>query len=365
METRRGEKGGRGELEKGGEEKGEEAMRRMGDEARGDQESELGLLSSLVGDGRPLLTLVGLSLVGVGGFALFLAATGHFLPQDVAYLGMTADDLCRLHGCRVVHFMEHDRVAFGGSLIAVGTMYLWLIEFPLRRGEAWAWWLFVLSGITGFGSFLAYLGYGYLDTWHGVATLFLLPIFVAGLVITRRRLKEPRGLASIFTPGSRRPFTTLPGLARLLFLFVAAGMFAAGLTIMIVGMTSVFVPQDLQFMQVSPSELRSINPRLIPLIAHDRAGFGGGICTCGLTVLFSVWCGRLSKSLWQALCLAGIAGFAAAIGVHPAVGYTDLTHLGPAIAGAAAFVMALVLSWPAMRAPSQAATVGATDLGMD
>ena len=39
----------------------------------------------------------------------------------------------------------------------------------------------------GFVSFLAYLGYGYLDTWHGLATLVLLPCFVLGLVRARGR----------------------------------------------------------------------------------------------------------------------------------------------------------------------------------
>jgi len=36
---------------------------------------------------------------------------------------------------------------------------------------------------------------------------------------------------------------------------------------------------------------------LIPLIAHDRAGFGGGLCCTGLTVFFCVWCARPSRSL--------------------------------------------------------------------
>jgi hypothetical protein len=47
--------------------------------------------------------------------------------------------------------------------------------------ESWSWWTLVCSGLAGFLSFLSYLGYGYLDTWHGAATLLLLPVFVAGL----------------------------------------------------------------------------------------------------------------------------------------------------------------------------------------
>jgi hypothetical protein len=39
-----------------------------------------------------------------------------------------------------------------------------------------------VSATLGFASFLAYLGYGYLDAWHGAATLLLLPTFVVGLM---------------------------------------------------------------------------------------------------------------------------------------------------------------------------------------
>ena len=51
---------------------------------------DAGFVGTLVGDGRPLLVLSSLALVAFGGFALFLGATGHFLPHDTAYLGMTA-----------------------------------------------------------------------------------------------------------------------------------------------------------------------------------------------------------------------------------------------------------------------------------
>jgi hypothetical protein len=37
--------------------------------------------------------------------------------------------------------------------------------------------------------------------------------------------------------------------------------------------------------------------------------------------------------LWWALCWAGNAAFAAAVGVHFVVGYASLFHLAPAFAG--------------------------------
>ncbi|HEY6328345.1 MAG TPA: hypothetical protein VI756_03335 [Blastocatellia bacterium] len=160
----------------------------------------------------------------------------------------------------------------------------------------------------------------------------------------------------MLSPGVSPPWKSRFGVGRLCLLCLLAtamGMIAAGLTITFVGMTNVFVPQDLEFMGLSPGQLRAINAHLIPLIAHDRAGFGGGICTCGITVLFSVWCARPSRSLWQVLCLAGTTGFGAAIAIHPIVGYDNLTHLAPAIIGASIFLAGIALTYKPMHASGQ------------
>ena len=303
-----------------------------------------GFFETLVGDGRSLFVLTGLCLIFSGGFAVFQSITGHFLPHDVEFLGMTAVELCALKGCRIVHFMFHDRVAFGGALFAVGTFYLWLAAFPLRRGEAWSWWLLALTGGMGFGSFLAYLGYGYLDSWHGVATVFLLPVFVWGLLRTRALLPQRSSLRTLFVPGVPLDWRNTTGLGRICLLGAGVGMILAGATILAVGVTRVFVPQDLEFMQATAAELNAINPRLIPLIAHDRAGFGGGIFTCGILVLGSAWCAQPSRSLRQVMAVAGTAGFACALGVHVVVGYTDFVHLLPAYGGAVLFLVGVALS---------------------
>ena len=328
-----------------------------------------GIFEALIGDGRPLLLFTGLALILSGGFAIFTALTGHFLPQDTEFLGMTSAELCALHQCRVVHFMMHDRVSWGGSLIAVGSLYMWLAEFPLRQRESWAWWLFVVTGIVGFGSFLAYFGYGYLDTWHGTATLLLLPIFIGGLARSYVTLVKPPAIRSVFTPSVRPLWSSSFGIGRALLLMTALGMIFGGLTIMIVGMTAVFVPQDLQFMGVVADDLRAINPRLIPLIAHDRAGFGGGIATCGILVFFCLWCGKPSPSLWQVLLVAGVAGFSTAIGIHPFVGYNDLVHLAPAILGALIFTIGIILSFKPMHAKTDSNDArsdrSAEDYGVD
>jgi MFS family permease len=307
-----------------------------------------GFLERLIGDGRPLLILTALTLMGCGAFALFQAATGHFLPHDTEYLGMTAQQLCTLRGCRIVHFMMHDRVSFGGVLLAIGIMYLWLTEFPLRRGQSWAWWAIVASGGAGFLSFLAYLGYGYLDTWHGWATLALLPVFVAGLALTAGVAGPLPLLRGAFPNGLRDRLAV----GRALLAFTAAGMMMAGLTIMVVGMTSVFVPQDLAFMGLAVADLDDLSTKLVPLIAHDRSGFGGGLFSGGIAILFLALFGvrRREPVLWATLALAGSVGFGCAIAMHFVVGYTSFSHLLPAYLGALVFVAGIVALRPEMAA---------------
>ena len=307
-----------------------------------------GLLVALVDDGRPLIKLTGIALIGSGLFAFFLAATGHFLPHDIAHLGMTADELHAIARGRLVHFMMHDRVSFGGAILAVGVLYLWLAEFPLRRREAWAWWTLLISGIVGFASFLAYLGYGYLDSWHGIATLVLLPIFIVGMLKSRLVLRLLPPMSILLQPSEKPSWRTSYGAGRLLLLVTSACLVLGGLIIMSVGMTTVFVPQDLEFMEVSAADLEAVNPRLIPLIAHDRAGFGGGVACCGLTMFFSIYCGQPSRSLWQTLLVSGVAGFGTAIGVHFPIGYMSFTHLAPAYLGGVMFAIGMTLTLPGM-----------------
>src|SRR5260221_43263 len=80
-----------------------------------------------------------MALLASGAFAIFQSITGHFLPHDVHALGMDADGLARAANPNLVRFMFHDRVAFGGTLLAIGMAYWWLAEFPLRAGAEWAW----------------------------------------------------------------------------------------------------------------------------------------------------------------------------------------------------------------------------------
>jgi hypothetical protein len=300
--------------------------------------NRVGLIRLLVGDGRPLLAVTGLALLGSGLFALFLGVRKEFLPHDVEFLGMTPQSLCAIHECRIVHFMIHDRIAFGGALAAIGLMYLWLTAEPLAAGERWAWWLFVVTGVQGFLSFLTYLGYGYLDTWHGIATLVLLPLYVTGLAVIYPRLSASSDPITI-TARVRNL-----SVGRKLLLATSAGMIGGGLTICVVGMSSVFVPEDLAFLGLTRNQLNEINPRLIPLIAHDRAGFGGSVCCCGLALAGVATFAEWTVALRQTLLACGSLGFGTALFVHPAIGYTDWWHLTPAVTGAGLFFGGLAMT---------------------
>ena len=314
--------------------------------ARAAHDDDTGLLVPILGDGRPLLLVTAGSLVFAGGFALFLAATGEFLPHDVHHLGMSAAHLCGIASCRIVDFMVHDRAAFGGTLVGMGVLYVWLTVFPLSRGEQWAWWVLLVSGVAGFASFLAYLGYGYLDTWHGVGSLLLLPVFLTGLARTRLTLLGRLDPGQVLRQGGELDPRSRSTWGRVILLLGAAATAVGGLTILWVGVTDTFVPEDLEFMGLSAAQLREINPRLVPLMAHDRAGFGGGVFTMGLTTFLCLWCAPPSRHLRQAVAVAGAASLAAALGVHGFVAYTDAGHLLPAVVAATTLVVGLLLYRP-------------------
>jgi hypothetical protein len=119
------------------------------------------------------------------------------------------------------------------------------------------------------------------------------------------------------------------------------GLTLAGLVILVIGATEVFVAEDLGFIGQSRDALDHINPRLVPLIAHDRAGFGGGLSTTGLLLVLCAWQAPPTRAFHQAVLIAGTSGFGCAIGVHFTEGYVNPWHLAPAFAGAALFAASI------------------------
>jgi hypothetical protein len=302
---------------------------------------ERSLLQAILADGRPLIALTGISLMLSGGFAVMQSVSGQLLPQDSLAIGMDSATLMHASNHHLLGFMFHDRVAYGGTLLAIGAGYLWLAAFHLAARAAWAWCAVLISGAVGFIAFLTYLGRGYLDTWHGVATLFLLPVFAAGLW---RSSPGKFPLRAAFQPVPDEHDACARWGRRLLGA-CALGIVLAGLTIAIYGMTTVFVPSDLRFIAIDPAALDRISPTLVPVISHDRAGFGGGLCSVGCLLLFMARSAPLTRSFAEIVAVMGFAGFGCALGVHVAVGYLDFFHLLPACIGFLIFLIADGLLW--------------------
>ena len=286
--------------------------------------------------------LMGTGMLVGGLLALAIAATKVVLPYDEAFLGMSAQDLAVVNS-RLLAFMAHDRVTLAGVMVAIGLIYITLSVFGIRRGLHWARQSVLISAFTGFISFFLFLGFGYLDTFHAFVTTALLQLLLLG-VHAKLGTYVPSTQPDLRGDSSWR--TGLWG--QLLLVFHGFALLAAGVAISLIGITQVFVHEDLHFMQTTAESLASANPRLVPLVAHDRATLGGMLLASGWVFLLPVLWGfrRNSAWLWWSLLIGGSIAYAAAIAVHYAVGYLNTMHLLPAFAGFALMLLGLILSYP-------------------
>lgn len=274
--------------------------------------------------------------------ALLFAATTVILPYDETFLGMSRQQLNAINP-NLLPFMAHDRTTLAGSMIAIGVLYLGLSWFGIRQGLHWAKVSVVVSAVTGFLSFFLFLGFGYLDPFHAFVTIVLLQFLLLGVI----GKTAPR--AQTLPPDLVTDLPWKQSLwGQLLLIFHAVGLMAAGLAISFIGVTQVFVQEDLEFMQTTAEVLRTADPKLIPLIAHDRATLGGMLLASGWAFLLPVLWGyrRGTSWLWWTMLIAGIAAYFAAIAIHYLVGYTHLLHLLPAFAGIILFLVGMALSFP-------------------
>jgi hypothetical protein len=273
--------------------------------------------------------------------ALAIALTRVVLPYDEAFVGLDAHELHAINP-HLLDFMAHDRVSLAGTMIAIGGMYLSLSLCGIRRGLHWAQQSVFVSAFTGFASFFLFLGFGYLDTFHAFVTAVLFQLMLLAL---HSRL-------GTYVPESPPPLREDRAWRRanwgqLLLVIHGCGLLGAGATICVVGVTHVFVPQDLEFMRTTAETLSGAHARLVPLVAHDRATLGGMLLASGWVFLLPVlWGFRHGSSwLWWSLLTAGCAAYAAALGVHYGVGYMSLVHLLPAFGGLGLLLLGLGLSW--------------------
>lgn len=287
-------------------------------------------------------TLMGSGMLFGSLLALVIAATRVVLPYDEAFVESSRAGLLAINS-RLLAFMAHDRVTLAGTMVAIGVMYVGLSVFGIRRGLHWARQSVFISAVTGFISFFLFLGYGYLDTFHAFVTGALLQLLLLG-VHARLGAYIPATRPDLRSDWIWR--SSLWG--QLLLIIHGFALLAAGVAISTVGVTQVFVHEDLEFMRTTAETLHAANARIVPLVAHDRATFGGMLLASGWAFLLpALWGYRRGAAwLWWTILIAGLPAYAAAIGVHFAVGYLSLMHLLPAFGGLALFLLGLILSYP-------------------
>ncbi len=199
-----------------------------------------------------------------------------------------------------------------------------------------------LTAFAGFASFFLFLGFGYFDPFHAFVTAVLLQLLLMALHAKLGPAEPPP-----FPDLRRDRAWRLSQWGQLAFVAHGVALVGAGVTIAGIGSAHVFVPEDLDFMQTTAEALRSANPRLVPVVAHDRASFGGMLISNGLVMLTSAMWGfrRGCRWLWWMYLAASLPAYAAAIGVHLVVGYLNPAHLAPAAAGLALLLTGLALSY--------------------
>jgi hypothetical protein len=287
---------------------------------------------------------VGLIVAGVGAAAIALGPV--LLFYDRAYLGATVADLRQINP-NLIGFLQHDRITMAGNMIGIGILYLALAQ-GMRLGYRWARRALLISGAVVFGSYFYFLTTGgFVEPLHTIVIVVLTPMLVLALC---RRPTGPHWPMVSEGPESQRR-RALWG--QLVMIGVGGGLAVAGSVISFVGMTSVFVPTDLDFMGTHAQHLQTADVHLLPFIAHDRAGFGGALIGAGLAVLLiSMWGWRRGHWwVWWSLALGCAFGTVPVLIIHFAIGYTHLEHLLPVYVLVIATIVALALSRPYLTAP--------------
>lgn len=289
------------------------------------------------------MCLLGIGMIISGLLAWWIGATEVLLSYDLSFLGMTIDDIHHVNH-HLLHFMSHDRITLAGTMISIGIIYYQLARHGQRYGQHWTRTALIVSCVVGFSSFFLYLGYGYFDPLHALAAAVLLPMFMLSMRGNADRpSREPVNLRN--DKVWRRAMW-----GQLCFVALGFALAVGGLTIAGVGITEVFVKTDLIFLGTTPEALNETNPKLISLIAHDRAGFGGALLCDALAILIIALWGieQGRRWLWWTLLIGGAPGFYAGLSVHYGIGYIDFLHLLPAFVAVFLYAAGLILLYPYM-----------------
>ena len=276
-----------------------------------------------------------------GLLALLFSVTTIILPYDEYFLGMKRDTIWAFND-RIMLFMAHDRMTLAGTMVSGGIVYMQLAKYGVKRGMKWAKQAIDAAAILGFLGIFAFIGYGYFDWLHLIFWLVLLPFYVVGFIKTR----NISGTASSKNRKNHWVWSiSLYG--QLAFVILGFSFVIGGIIISYIGVTSVFVSTDLLYICMSPEMLEQFNRNLIPVIAHDRAGFGSALLSVGLLVLMLALWGfhQGNRWVWWTFFIGGFPAFFAGIYVHFAIGYTTFIHLLPAYFALVLYMVGLVLSY--------------------
>jgi dihydroorotate dehydrogenase len=285
--------------------------------------------------------LFGLFILAGGLLALLFSITSIILPYDDHFLRMKKEEIWMFNE-RIMLFMAHDRMTLAGTMISGGIVYMQLAKHGVKKGLKWAKEAIDLAAIVGFLGIFAFIGYGYFDWLHLLFWLILLPFYLHGYRKTKRisdtpsspnRLNDKSWKVGIF---GQLAFVVLG------FSFVMGGVIISG-----IGVSSVFVATDIQYICMPPEMLERFNQNLIPVLAHDRAGFGSALLSVGLLVLtLALWGYQQGNQwVWWTFLIGGLPAFIAGIYIHFAIGYTTFIHLLPAYFALGLYLTGLVLSY--------------------
>jgi dihydroorotate dehydrogenase len=285
---------------------------------------------------------MGLGVFLAGIIALIIGLTQVLLPYDEAFLGMKSEEIIAFNH-HLFHFMSHDRICLAGVMISAGFMFMQLSYHGIRKGIHWARKAFVLAAAVGFLNLFYFVGFGYFDKLHFLYYVIIFPFFIYGLYRSRNM--------TIGSSGTNLHNSTSWKKSQLgQSMFVVSGicLLSAGIVISIIGMNGVFVPEDLMYFSLKPEQIAAFNENLIPLIAHDRAGFGGALISEGFLLLtIALWGYREgAKWIWWTLAIVGLPGFLTGVGTHFMIGYDNHFHLSPAYLLFLFYIVGLVYSYP-------------------
>ena len=289
--------------------------------------------------------LFGLSIFIGGLIALYFAFTSIILPYDEFFLGLTRADILQANPL-ILSFMAHDRMALAGTMISGGILYIQLARHGIRKSLHWAKIAFHSAAITGFLGIFLFIGFGYFDWLHGLFWLLLLPIYYFSFREGKSAEEMP------YSSHGKNDKAWQYGLyGQLMFIILGFMIVVGGIVISTIGVKEVFVSTDLSFLCMTPEMLDSISENLIPVIAHDRAGFGSALVSVGLLVLMlSLWGFRKGERwIWNTLAIGALPAFAAGIGTHFYIGYTTFIHLLPVYFLAVLYLLGLILSYPFLK----------------